>query len=591
MSSTPEPDPYVVLGVQKDAAIAEIKSAYRKLALKYHPDKIKDDSLRDHAVDEFQKVQQAYELLSDDAKRARYDQKVRLAELRRQMMEREAAATSSPGASPRGSANLSTAAAREYRDGRVYEERMPAEPMYFEEEIRFTEEPRSYSRKHDGYARRHRSRGADEKKRSKTDPLGTPRIVKEMLRETTRSAHTDRAKTRTKERRRETSDKYERAAPAADSYDDDDSTELSEPIYVRLKRPSESRKTYESSRRKTTQESTARRSGSRRYDDEEFSDDYETKHDHLHTSARDYILRSKGKPAVEVDGRNRSSRSPQRYRGYESADPEPPFESRRSGRSARSPKETVRPAASRHGSREHLEPQTRSYSYDTKVPSMPTAATSPGVKVTSSPSPRPSLQRSSTSAYARPKPQASSHSDPLLHMVHEEAPAPRSSKLKGMEKPDSGYSSPGTPEMHQGSSPPKLSSTRYRVVEDRETVLIDPEVPSSRHHRSYSPGRAERTSAATRPVPKPISRSTTYAYAPETSARYESTRPPPSRSSSSKPLFAEVEFTIRPKTGSVKYAREIGPDDIIYSNRDVYSRHPHLDDSRQPTPRRQSAYA
>ncbi|NRD19603.1 molecular chaperone DnaJ [Winogradskyella eckloniae] len=64
-------DYYEVLGISKGATEAEIKKAYRKMALKYHPDKNPDDST---AEEKFKKAAEAYEILSDADKRARYDQ-------------------------------------------------------------------------------------------------------------------------------------------------------------------------------------------------------------------------------------------------------------------------------------------------------------------------------------------------------------------------------------------------------------------------------------------------------------------------------------------------------------------------------------
>ncbi|KFY94717.1 hypothetical protein V498_03753 [Pseudogymnoascus sp. VKM F-4517 (FW-2822)] len=78
MSLPLPPDPYKALGVAKDAAVSEVKSAYRKLVLKCHPDKVQDPTLKAQKQDEFQKVQQAYELLTDDAKRTEYDEKLRM---------------------------------------------------------------------------------------------------------------------------------------------------------------------------------------------------------------------------------------------------------------------------------------------------------------------------------------------------------------------------------------------------------------------------------------------------------------------------------------------------------------------------------
>ncbi|MBI9031740.1 molecular chaperone DnaJ [bacterium] len=64
-------DYYEVLGVEKNASDSEIKKAYRKLAMKYHPDKAGDDK---EAEEKFKEASEAYEVLSDSEKKARYDQ-------------------------------------------------------------------------------------------------------------------------------------------------------------------------------------------------------------------------------------------------------------------------------------------------------------------------------------------------------------------------------------------------------------------------------------------------------------------------------------------------------------------------------------
>jgi len=64
-------DYYEVLGVARDAAEQDIKSAYRKLALKFHPDRNPGDEA---AEEQFKEAKQAYEILSDASKRTAYDQ-------------------------------------------------------------------------------------------------------------------------------------------------------------------------------------------------------------------------------------------------------------------------------------------------------------------------------------------------------------------------------------------------------------------------------------------------------------------------------------------------------------------------------------
>ena len=64
-------DYYDILGLSKSASDSEIKSSYRKLAMKYHPDRNPGDK---KAEDKFREIAESYEILKDPQKKAAYDQ-------------------------------------------------------------------------------------------------------------------------------------------------------------------------------------------------------------------------------------------------------------------------------------------------------------------------------------------------------------------------------------------------------------------------------------------------------------------------------------------------------------------------------------
>ncbi|KAF2009168.1 DnaJ-domain-containing protein [Aaosphaeria arxii CBS 175.79] len=136
MTSTLPPDPYAALGVPKDATSATIKSTYRKLVLKCHPDKVTDPTLKLQKQEEFHKIQQAYELIGDDEKRQTYDAEVRLEQLRKEKAARggpdpRTARYETRTAAPAGAATYTTSTQPRYEerrpsrydDDRFYEDR------------------------------------------------------------------------------------------------------------------------------------------------------------------------------------------------------------------------------------------------------------------------------------------------------------------------------------------------------------------------------------------------------------------------------------------------------------------------------------
>lgn len=555
MISPPDLDPYVVLGVSKDATVSEIRAAHRKRVLKCHPDKVQDESQRIAAQDEFQRVQQAYETLSDETRRARYDQKAKLAELKRELLEkRRRTAESTPYSSPRGSGS---GAPREVREGRVFEERVPVDNI-LDEELRFTEEPRSMSRKYDDFGMRSKSKSTDEKKTRA--PTSSHRAAKE-LRETLKAKLADQAKQRDRERRRQFSAKYDTYDTLAES--DSGSESSGSEIYVRLKKPAyrsrESREARESKESRSRPTESARHRG-RSYDDNDDDDELPGRSSSrkLHRQqyeAEEHIHRSKHEGP-------RGSRSPQRHRGYESAEPE----MNTSRRTARSSRSTRNQSSSRNNSWEDLDSPRRERE-EFKVPKMPSSSTSPAYKS----SIRPSLfgARATTSTgFTRPKRESSSRDEPILEKMARET-VPRSSR-----RYDSGYSSPSTPEIPARGSSPK-TATRYKIVDD-PLVIIEPSKPSSKY-RSVSPERARMTPS--RMTPR---RASTFASFDSESPRIEVRSVRPVRT------YDDVEYTAPLRAQDVKYTREIRPNDVHVS---PGRSHYYNDPRHHPVGRRQSTFA
>ncbi|EHK97009.1 putative DnaJ like protein subfamily C member 21 [Glarea lozoyensis 74030] len=229
MSTPLPPDPYKALGVLKDAKLAEIRSAHRKLVLKCHPDKVQDAALKAKAVDEFHKIQQAYEILSDDVKRVQYDERLKLEELRREMgrgMPHKQDPFEHQIRTDRGSdVNIRTAEFRPPTFTRA-KTSQPAPKVYshtpprsYEDVPSHYEENRNGPRKTASYEstdRKHASVRDEKTRRREEDERERLRVEKDLK----RSGYGKKEKTRDRERKRGTDDKYSRVLVESDSEDE-----------------------------------------------------------------------------------------------------------------------------------------------------------------------------------------------------------------------------------------------------------------------------------------------------------------------------------------------------------------------------------
>jgi curved DNA-binding protein CbpA len=199
MASTLPPDPYLALGVSKDASAATIKTTYRKLVLKCHPDKVTDESLKPQAQEDFHKIQQAYELIGDENKRATYDAEVRLDQLRREKLARTGGAHTSDvktarydvrTAAPAGAAFTATGPHR-------YEKREPTSRTHEDDRYHDGERSSRNYDTYDSYPKYTSSRTA----RAEKEPARSSRPSTDRTR-------SERVKTRDKEERRDRAGKY-----------------------------------------------------------------------------------------------------------------------------------------------------------------------------------------------------------------------------------------------------------------------------------------------------------------------------------------------------------------------------------------------
>lgn len=206
------PDPYIALGVEHDADVSAIKTAYRKLALRCHPDKEPDPTLKAAKQDQFQRVQQAYEILSDDDRRRSYDDAARLKLLQDTLYKGMGSHSSSRRSPPKTyydfNANVRTAeppasfrpgpapTSSPYKAGNPsfsssWEREMPSRSKTFDDEHKPRRTPSHEKTREDSKEERKRRKEAEEQDRRRAD------------REKERERERKELKEREKERERE----------------------------------------------------------------------------------------------------------------------------------------------------------------------------------------------------------------------------------------------------------------------------------------------------------------------------------------------------------------------------------------------------
>ena len=279
-------DPYRALGVPREATAAIIKTAYKKAALRCHPDKVKDKTA---AADEFHKINQAYELLIDPEKRQRYEDQLRNAQLRREAYEKRGGAAyakhpngdgRSPGFGTRSPPSQATPFSAQ-ANGRVYEERRPKDRGYYEEETRFDNgyfpehnDTRASSRKYDGYAARPPPRPTATRAQESRGSFRTEKVSPKY------KEREEVKKRREQETKRARSSKFSAASVASD-------TDSSEEEYFSAKRRQEQGREWTQYRR---------REAPRKSD--EFPDELAKKYSQQEAEVRDRMRRERVAPTT-----------------------------------------------------------------------------------------------------------------------------------------------------------------------------------------------------------------------------------------------------------------------------------------------------
>ena len=574
MDDPPPPNPYKTLNVPKDATLATIRSAHRKLVLSCHPDKVQDESAKKVKAEQFHQVQQAYEILSDDKRRQRYDEKVKLDELRAEMandrpppLSRRATdfeyVPSRAGPPPR----------RETRDNVIYEHIQPRARYSDEDYPSPRYDPRSSSKTYDddyyhtSSARRTSGRASEEKRKARD--IEDERDRRRREREEEAYAREQRRKRSDKDKKRNTETKSKsKHSPYVDSASDSEV----EDRYYSTKREPPPRPRYEEIPLRSRDDPRKNDRFDRSYDDEL---EYKISgiHEHMNRTREAVVeseprrptrnraasnMDSRPPPTANVD----STKRPSLRRGLGSRQVSPVRSSKKERRSPeivdppssrKLPTPTSDPKGLKQGSwGMRKEPPQRSATYQ------PT----PEVK-------QPQFRRSETMPIDRMQ-----RNEPL-----------KSSNLKNMKAPSDTESSDSDSEMTESTETPirpaprpslRQKTTSYVVSENQDSYKLEPQEAFPQRVRESSPKiphaadrpMASRASTTTRTPP--LARSSTFQDSDRTSrpsySRTDSARPTPTKS---RPLFHEIveEDDYKPRRSAEIYAQENSRSSKQYSRR------------------------
>lgn len=561
MSAEPLPDHYKALGIDKKADAATIKKTYRKLVLTCHPDKVTDPALKAQKQDEFHKIQQAYETLSDDTRRATYEAELKLQQLRREKLARTASGStvepkSARFAQPTGGGSSYTAnTSSRY----TTEERRPSG----------TTSSRHYEYDDERYHGSHKTDSHfASPRRSSPRPTPSSRSSREKYeKEVRREKPSDRTRSSTtKARDTERRDRTGRFPP------DSDGSSSEERARYERERSSKMRSAEDDSQRREE-----RRRDDRRYDD------YESSTPRKLSVQQDDAIRYIHKSRAEAETNVRPSPSRTTSRDY--------FEP--SSRSSRHREVRPEPAPRRSSARpkERLPMPSRRdtdrgipelVDWDDRRPSFKQSSSSPA-EIRIPPPP----QRSATDSHRR-----SERSPPRFPGLSRSATMPTvpGSEAGGSRREAKTYSRPsglrneanGSPERDSYPTvpvPQSSSKTYYTYVPgDGGVKAMDPPThrtifrePERMRHRSPSP-MGKPPMGANRP-----SLHSSKTYAPGRTSRQSSpTRDERGRSGQMKYGEMPSDFTRRRGMGErqpsysphdVSYAPSIGPEDIRWAPR------------------------